>query len=146
MHGFGARGHRNQLRDYICDSHVDLVCLQETIESSFSLAGLASIAGSVSFNWRWLPASGHSGGILVGAKADTFDIVTFDCGIFYASLVLAHRDLNKLWDVIFVYTPADHSLSPLFLNELFLKVKSSNLPLLIGGDFNLLHPPSDKIT
>lgn len=36
MRGFGARGHRNQLRDYVRDANIDLIYLQETIKISFS--------------------------------------------------------------------------------------------------------------
>lgn len=43
-----------------------------------------------------------------------------------------------------VYGPADHSLSPLFLDEILNKIESCSLPMLIGGDFNLLRSPSDK--
>lgn len=59
-------------------------------------------------------------------------------------MVLSHRSLNKLWDVVVVYGPANHSQSQLFLDEISLKVASSNLPLLIGCDFNLLRSPSNK--
>ena len=45
-----------------------------------------------------------------------------------------------------VYGPADHSLSPFFLDEISNKVESYTLPLLIGGDFNLLRYPTDKNT
>lgn len=141
MRGFGARGRGNQLRDYVRDAHVDLICLQETIKPSFSSTELSSIACSDRFVWRWLPASGHSGGILIGAKIDVFDFVAFDHGNFVARMVLSHRDLNKLWEVVVVYGPANHSLSQFILDELTHKACSSNIPLLIGCDFNLLRSP-----
>ena len=43
-----------------------------------------------------------------------------------------------------VYGPADHSLSHLFLDEISNMIDSCGLPLLIGGDFNLMRSPSDK--
>lgn len=49
MRGFGARGRRNQLRDYIHDISIDVIYLQETIKSSFSAAELDSIRGSGRF-------------------------------------------------------------------------------------------------
>lgn len=48
-----------------------------TIKTSFSPNELSSIAGPDHFAWRWDPASGHSGGILVGASLDVFDVVAF---------------------------------------------------------------------
>lgn len=68
----------------------------------------------------------------------------FDHGVFFASMVVLHKSHNKLWEVVVMYGPADHSLSQLFLDELSIKVSASTLPLLIGGDFNLLHSPNDK--
>lgn len=43
-----------------------------------------------------------------------------------------------------VYGPADHSLSSLFFHELVAKIDYCGIPLLIGGDFNLLRSPADK--
>ena len=63
---------------------------------------------------------------------------------FGASMVVLHRQLDLLWEVLVVYGPADHSLSALFLDEISDKIDPYTLPLLIGGDFNLLHSPSDK--
>lgn len=144
IRGFGARGRRDQIQDLVRDANVDLVCLIETFKASFSNNELSSIAGADCFVWRWLPASGHSGGILIGAKLDLFDFVAFDHGIFWASMVVFHKSRNILWEIMVVYGPADHSLSPLFLDELTAKIDSCNLPLLIGGDFNLLRFPGDK--
>lgn len=96
------------------------------------------------FAWHWLSSSGHSGGILIGAKLDIFDFVAFDHGIFWASMVVLHKSLNVLWEIMVVYGPADHSLSAMFLDELSSKIDSCNLPLLIGGDFNLLRSPIEK--
>lgn len=83
-------------------------------------------------------------GILVGAKLDVFDIIAFDSGLFFASLVVCHRELNCLWEIIVVYGPADHSYTQLFLDELSSKLSLVNLPTVLGGDFNLLRHPSEK--
>ena len=96
------------------------------------------------FDWHVLPSSGHSGEILIGSNKDIFDVVAYDHGIFWVSAVLYLKALNTLMEVIMVYGPADHSIAPLFLNELSVKIESCNLPMVIGGDFNLLHCPSDK--
>ena len=90
------------------------------------------------------PYFGHSGGILIGSKKDVCDFVAFDNGIFWASTVVCHKALNIMWEVIVVYGPTDHSLSSLFLDELSAKIEACNLPINMGGDFNLLRSPSEK--
>lgn len=111
---------------------------------SFSYADLTSLPGDGVFCWKWLPASGHSGGILLGARLDVFYFVSFDSGSYFASMVLYHRALDINWEFIGVYGPANHSLSHAFLLELASKIESISLPFLIGGDFNLLRFPWDK--
>ena len=144
IRGFGARGRRDQLKDLVRSNSIDFVGLVETFKESFSPNDFSAIVGMDRFNWQFLPASGHSGGILIGSNKDIFDFVAFDHGIFWASVVLSHKAQNTLCEFIVVYGPADHSLSPLFLNELSLKIDACNLPMVIGGDFNLLRCPNDK--
>ncbi|KAE8795696.1 hypothetical protein D1007_29411 [Hordeum vulgare] len=112
--------------------------------TSFSTHELSSIAGADRFVWRCLPASGHSGGILLGARVNVFDFVALDHGIFWASMVVYHRTLNVVWEVMVVYGLSDHSLSLLFLDEHTTKIDSCNIPLVIGDDFNLLRFPTEK--
>ena len=94
--------------------------------------------------WHWLPASGHSGGILLGAKEDTFEIEDMDSGDFFVSMSLTHRRSSFRWEVIIVYGPADHSRSPAFLLELKSKVERCSSPVVVAGDFNLIRSSDDK--
>nr|XP_040245584.1 leucine-rich repeat extensin-like protein 2 [Aegilops tauschii subsp. strangulata] len=48
------------------------------------------------------------------------------------------------WEVIIVYDLADHSRSASFLEELLQKVLAATLPVVVGGDFNLLRFAEDK--
>jgi exonuclease III len=66
IHGFGHRGRQNQLKDFIRINKVDIIFLQEMIRQDFSLAKLESLEVGDKFFWAWLPANGHSGGLLVG--------------------------------------------------------------------------------
>ena len=144
IRGFGARGRRDQLKDLVRSKNVEFTGLVETIKSSFSSNELSVIAGIDRFHWNYVASAGHSGGLLLGAKKDTFDFVAFDHGIFWASMVVSLRSLNSLLEIMVVYGPANHAMSYAFLDELSIKIESCQLPLLIGGDFNLLRVPSDK--
>ena len=96
------------------------------------------------FDWNCLPASGHSGGILVGTKWDLFVFVAFDHGIFWASTVVHHRQLNTLSEIMVVYGPADHSMTSLILDKISTKIEACTLPIMVGSDFNVLRTASDK--
>ena len=82
IRGFGARGRRDQLKDLVRSNSIDFVGLVETFKDSFSPSELSAIVGMDRFHWQFLPASGHSGGILIGSNKDIFDFVAFDHGFF----------------------------------------------------------------
>jgi hypothetical protein len=43
-----------------------------------------------------------------------------------------------------IYGPADHSRSAEFLQEISNKVEASDVPIIMGGDFNLIRAAHDK--
>ena len=94
--GFGARGRRDQIKDIVRGDSTDLIGLIETFKPSFSPRELFAVAGVDRFNWNCLPSSGHSGGILIGSKREVFNFVTFNHGIFWASSIVFHRQLNTI--------------------------------------------------
>ena len=68
IRSFGARGRHDQIKDLIRGNNIDLVGLVETFKESFSPNELSAIAGMDRFDWHVQPASGHSGGSLIGSK------------------------------------------------------------------------------
>ncbi|XP_020191088.1 uncharacterized protein [Aegilops tauschii subsp. strangulata] len=128
------------------DEHIDIVAIQETMRTEFSLPELDRLSSHL-FAWHWLPYSGiaiHSGGILLGVKDATFEVVSMDRGQFFVSMELYERALNFKWEVIIVYGPANHSRSASFLEELHRKVSAATLLVVVGGDFNLVRFAEDK--
>jgi hypothetical protein len=87
---------------------------------------------------------GHSGGILIGANTDTFEVGQIDAGRHFASLMLHQRNNGFQWEAVVVYGPANHTLSSQFLEELHTKVVNAVIPVVIAGDFNLLRAPQDN--
>lgn len=144
IRGFGRPARRRQIREYIMEESLDIVGLQETIKQDFSQKDLQEIVNNVCFRWSWLPATGHSGGILVGVKEDILEVEQEDKGVFYVSLVIRNRLTNVRWELITVYGPANHSLSADFISELSRKCLTTDLPLIIGGDFNMIREVEDK--
>jgi hypothetical protein len=87
---------------------------------------------------------GHSGGILVGIKDETYELEESKIGDYFINMVLRSRLSNVRWELITVYGPAQHISSCDFISELSRKCMSVTLPLLLVGDFNLIRFTKDK--
>ncbi|XP_073358143.1 uncharacterized protein [Aegilops tauschii subsp. strangulata] len=144
--GFGHDGRRRLLTEYMRDESIDVVEIQEIVRTEFSLVELERLSRHL-FVWHWLPSSGvtgHSGGILLGVKDATFQVGSMDRGSHFVNIEVWERDMNFKWEIIVVYGLADHSRSTAFLAELHAKIASATLPIVVGGDFNLLRSAEEK--
>jgi exonuclease III len=74
IRGFGRRGHRTLLKDYLQLHKIDIAVLQETIKQDFTDAELRSLEIGDKFVWCWLPANGHSEGLLIGCRDSMFEV------------------------------------------------------------------------
>ena len=147
IHGFGHAGRRTQLKEYMHREDVDIVGLQETIKGDFRFHELLAIDPLERFEWQHIPAVGHSGGLLLGLNRTLYEIIDWDVGSFFISAHFRVRASRRELVVIQVYGLADHSRSAEFLGELQAKVNSvteAALPVLVGGDFNLIRSGADK--
>ena len=132
------------LKDLISHENLELVGVQETIKKQFSERELISLSPDVNFQWNYIPAKGHSGGILVGVRNNILEVERWDKGEFFVEAQVRNRLTNFRWSVIVVYGPANHDFSAAFLEELGKKCTESLLPVLIGGDFNLIRSDEDR--
>jgi hypothetical protein len=117
IRGFGRRGRRNQLKYFCRINKVDIIFLQETIQQDFSLAELDSLEVGDKFLWAWLPANGHSGGLLVGFRDSVFEIGSTFKGSFLVATQVCVKASRFLFEFVGVYGLADHSHSAAFLSE-----------------------------
>jgi hypothetical protein len=69
---------------------------------------------------------------------ESYEIEETETGEYYISMVLRNRLSNSRWELVTVYGPTQHSLSEDFITELSRKCMRSTLPVLLGGDFNLI--------
>jgi hypothetical protein len=81
------------------------------VKGDFSDQDLLELAGGLQFTWVWLPARGHSGGIILGVKVDTLEVEAHYIREFSIQMDLRNRLNNFRWSVIVVYGPAQHNLS-----------------------------------
>jgi hypothetical protein len=67
-----------------------------------------------------------------------------DRGEFFQSCILIMKSDGFQWMLVNIYGPAHDDKKLEFLEEIQNKVLSSELPILIGGDFNLVRKVEDK--
>jgi hypothetical protein len=88
--------------------------------------------GGGGFNWDWVPSKGHSGAILMGVKEDKLEVEAWEKGVYFIGATVRHKLRNFRWDMLIVYGPANHDLSPDFLGELSNRCENVVLPIVMG--------------
>lgn len=128
-------GRRGQLKELIAKHEIDCVCLQETIKKEFSVKDWRDLGNNAIFEWNWVPAKGHSGGLLMGIRKEKVEEIECDKGEFFTSMRFTSREDKFRWELINVYGPVQTEREQSFLQELDEKMRRTNLPVLIGGRF-----------
>jgi hypothetical protein len=82
--------------------------------------------------------------MLLGFRDDCFEVGEWKKGKFFLSATLLQRNNRSKWSFVLVYGPADHGRTDEFLQELVPFVSGSQLPVVVGGDFNLVRDVQDK--
>lgn len=80
----------------------------------------------------------------MGVDKNLADITSEDMGEFYQSCDLTMNDDGFQWSLINIYGPAHDERRLEFLEEIQNKVQSLELPILMGGDFNLVRKVEEK--
>jgi mannosylglycoprotein endo-beta-mannosidase len=82
--------------------------------------------------------------MLLGFRDSSFEVGAIDRGRFFICTDIICRADRLRCRVMGIYGPADHSRSAEFLQEVTSKVNSSTVPIIMGGDFNLIRAAHDK--
>jgi hypothetical protein len=96
------------------------------------------------FLWTWLPANGHSGGLLAGFRDSVFDVGSVSKGEFLLTTQVCLKGTRFLFEFVGVYGPMDHGRSPVFLLELKSSISRSPFLVFMAGEFNLIRGRADK--
>jgi hypothetical protein len=104
------------ITDFVRDNNLDFVGLQETTKQNFHDSFLNYIHRD--FAWRYLPADGTAGGILVGFNQRKFEVLAWKIGVFSVAAIVKNCQDNFTWRLITVYgSPYDEGKQE-FLVEL----------------------------
>jgi len=132
IRGMGKPSRVRLLKDLISQEQFELVGVQETIKQHFFLQELEALTPGINFKWNWVPAKGHSGGILLGVRGDILEVENWVTGNFFVEAQVRHRSSNLRWSFLTVYGPANHELSEIFLMELKQRCCQITFPLVVG--------------
>ena len=144
MGGFRDTAKHLVVSDTIRDFKLDFFALLETGRDSFSAPFLGHLAGALDYCWFCLPPQGRSGGILVGFNAQTIKVKNITSGDRCVKFHLVSRFDNFEWVLVAVYGAAQDAQKGDFLAELVQICEVETLPILVGGDFNIIRRQSEK--
>ena len=133
-----------RIADFIRDHSLDFVGISETGKRDFTSSLLNRLSGGVDFTWISRPPRGRSGGLLLGVRKDTMDVLTSSDGDFHIKVNIRNKVDNFTWSLVTVYGAAQDKFKPAFLREVVNLAKDNPFPIILGGDFNLLRFSHEK--
>ena len=94
VRGLGTAHRRGLVLKHVIQENLDIVGIQETIKQEFSDQELKDMSGTVDFVWKWIPAKGHSGGLLLGVKLESFEIEQVELAGYFLGCLVRNRLTN----------------------------------------------------
>lgn len=82
------------------------MALLETGKDNFTAQFLSNISGGVDFDWHCLPLRGRSGGILLGVKCETLEVLNVVYGDFTVKFLVRSKVDGFRWALVAVYGAA----------------------------------------
>jgi hypothetical protein len=119
--------------DSIREHNLDFLAISETGRRDFTQSFLDRLLGGANFVWHSRPQRGRSGGILVGIKIDTMEVLVSSDGDFHVKLHIRNKLDNFTWSLVVVYGAAQEGFKADFLREMVNLAKNNPYPILIGG-------------
>ena len=82
--------------------------------------------------------------MLIGINSATLQIKDVEAGDFCVKLSIRSKGDGFEWVLVSVYGAAQDDRRPAFLAELARICEKEPLPMLVGGDFNVIRKPEEK--
>jgi hypothetical protein len=132
------------ISDLTKEHSLNFIALSETGRSEFMPSFLKNLCAGREFLWHTMTPKGRFGGMLGGVDLQVFDIGAIDEGDFYVNLKLCNKADSFKWALAAVYGPAQIDQKKIFLAEMVNLCSLENIPILIGGDFNIMRNSGEK--
>lgn len=81
---------------------------------------------------------------MLGINEEVLDISSVDEGDFYVKFHVKNKDDGFQWILVAIYGAAQEDYKEAFLVELVNSCNKEALPILLGGDFNIIRNPTEK--
>jgi hypothetical protein len=89
------------LNEFISSNRLDFVGIQETKKSNFDEGLLDAISRDMA--WKFIPARGTAGGILVGFRNLIFKVVSWELSQYCATTIVKNLEDDFTWRLVVVY-------------------------------------------
>ena len=136
---------RLQIRNLLRSWKADIVCLQES-KLEWIIRGIVPRIWSCPYvDWLFLGSDGASGGILLMWDSQVVEKVGEAVGHFSVSCKFKNVGDQFEWAFTGVYGPNLNSRHRLMWEELTGLISWWDLPWCLGGDFNIIRFPSERL-
>jgi hypothetical protein len=142
--GLGNSAKHLTINESVREHSLDFVVISETGRSNFSAPFLRHLSAGFEFSWFVLPPQGRSGGILAGFRNTHITVRNVVSGDFCVKFYLKNNSDAFEWAFVAVYGAAQDANKPVFLAELVRICDNETLPLMVGGDFNIIRRKEEK--
>ena len=132
------------LSDLTKEKGLDFMALSEIGRRAFSDSFLKNFCAGKEFLWHTKPPRGRSGGMLVGINLGTFDVGEIEEGEYFVRFRIRNKEDGFQWNLVSEYGAAQDDFKEAFLTELVQLCTKETLPIIIGGDFNIIRGPNEK--
>ena len=125
------------------EKNLDFIALSETGRANVPDSTLNNICAGRDYIWHCKDPVGRLGGMLLGINLATFDIGEIEEGDFFIRFKLRDKEDFK-FNLVSVYGSAQNDTKDKFLSELVRMCSKETLPIVRGGDFNIIGGPDEK--
>ncbi|TKV93540.2 hypothetical protein SEVIR_9G232787v4 [Setaria viridis] len=145
VRGLNSKARREVVSGLVQEHYCTIVCLQETKMEKMEESVVRETLGyQFARTFRYLPAQGTRGGILLAVHEDYYSISQHQLKTHTLSVQIQASTSAVNWWFTGVYGPQEDNEKLLFLNEIRIRKPQDSDNWLLLGDFNMIINPEDK--
>ena len=91
---------RRFLVETMIEQHLDFIALMETGQDNFTSWFLQTLSSGIDFDWHILPPRGRSGGILLGVRCETLEVLNVVQGDFSVKFRMRSKLDGFRWSLV----------------------------------------------